>query len=49
MRVHATPERLPAELTEPFSAVRLALYRSLLKPSGAEYVRLAELNLAFAE
>jgi 2'-5' RNA ligase len=48
MQVEASPEALPAELTEPFGAVRLALYRSLLKPTGAEYVRLASLNLPSA-
>jgi 2'-5' RNA ligase len=45
MRVESPPGALPAELTEPFRAPRLALYRSFLRPSGAEYVRLAELNL----
>jgi hypothetical protein len=45
MGVESSPEALPVELTEPFRAVRLALYRSYLRPTGAEYVRLAELNL----
>jgi 2'-5' RNA ligase len=45
MRVESAPEALPAELTEPFGAVRLALYRSILRPAGAEYVSLAELEL----
>ena len=49
MRVESPPEALPAELTEPFEAPRLALYRSYLRPSGAEYVRLDELNLTLAE
>jgi 2'-5' RNA ligase len=49
MRVESSPGPLPAELTEPFHAPRLALYRSFLRPSGAEYVRLAELNLTLAE
>jgi 2'-5' RNA ligase len=49
MRVDSPPEGLPGELTEPFQAPRLALYRSFLRPSGAEYVRLAELNLTLAE
>jgi 2'-5' RNA ligase len=44
-RVSAPPRSLPARLTRPFGAVRLALYRSNLKPSGAEYVSLAALNL----
>lgn len=47
MRVESPPGALAGELTEPFQAPRLALYRSFLRPSGAEYVRLAELNLAF--
>ncbi|MFL5892330.1 MAG: RNA 2',3'-cyclic phosphodiesterase [Solirubrobacterales bacterium] len=49
MRVESSPGPLPAELAEPFRAPRLALYRSFLRPSGAEYVRLAELNLTLAE
>lgn len=49
MRVESPPGALPAELTKPFHAPRLALYRSFLRPSGAEYVRLAELNLTLAE
>lgn len=49
MRVDSPPEGLPGELTEPFEAPRIALYRSFLRPSGAEYVRLAELNLTLAE
>lgn len=49
MLVESAPEALQAELTQPFEAPRLALYRSYLRPSGAEYVRLAELNLTLAE
>lgn len=49
MRVQSAPGPLLAALTEPFRAPRVALYRSLLRPSGAEYVRLAELNLTLAE
>lgn len=45
MRVESAPAALPADLTQPFEAPRLALYRSYLRSSGAEYVRLAELNL----
>jgi 2'-5' RNA ligase len=48
-RVESPPGRLPDELTEPFQASRVALYRSFLRPTGAEYVRLAELNLTLAE
>lgn len=47
--VDSPPGPLPAGLAEPFHASRLALYRSFLRPSGAEYVRLAELNLVLAE
>jgi 2'-5' RNA ligase len=49
MRVESVPKSLPVELTESLEAPRLALYRSILRPSGAEYVRLAELNLPFRE
>jgi 2'-5' RNA ligase len=49
VRVDSAPATLPPALTEPFQAPRLALYRSHLRPSGAEYVRLAELNLTLAE
>ena len=45
MRVAEPPKPLPAELTEPFDAVRIALYRSTLRPTGAEYSSLAELDL----
>jgi len=44
-RVGTPPEDLPAALLEPFRAVRLALYRSHLRPSGAEYVSLANVEL----
>jgi 2'-5' RNA ligase len=46
MRVEAPPKALPAELCEPFGTVRVTLYRSLLRPTGAEYVSLAALDLA---
>jgi 2'-5' RNA ligase len=36
---------LPDALLQPFLAVRVALYRSTLRPSGAEYARLAGLDL----
>jgi 2'-5' RNA ligase len=49
MRVESVPKPLPVEFAEPFEAPRLALYRSILRPSGAEYVRLAELNLVLRE
>lgn len=45
MRITEPPRPLPAPLTEPFGAVRVALYRSTLRPTGAEYSSLAELDL----
>jgi 2'-5' RNA ligase len=45
MRVQAPPGPLPAELLESFRAVRIALYRSTLRPTGAEYSLLAGLDL----
>jgi RNA 2',3'-cyclic 3'-phosphodiesterase len=45
MRVEAPPGPLPAELLEPFGAIRITLYRSNLRPTGAEYVSLACLDL----
>ena len=44
-RVTKPPSRLPRALVEPFGAVRVALYRSNLKPQGAEYVRLGGVDL----
>jgi 2'-5' RNA ligase len=44
-RVERRPAGLPEGLTEPFGAVRVALYRSNLKPQGAEYVRLGGVDL----
>ncbi len=49
MRVEAPLGPLPAALCEPFGAVRITLYRSNLRPTGAEYVSLAELDLPPAE
>lgn len=48
-RVERPPAKLPAALTEPFGAVRVALYRSNLKPQGAEYVRLGGVDLPSPE
>jgi 2'-5' RNA ligase len=45
MRVETPPKVLPAKLLEPFNAVRVTLYRSNLRPTGAEYVSLACLDL----
>lgn len=44
-RVVEQPEKLPRALTEPFGAIRLALYRSKTKPTGAEYELLAGVDL----
>ena len=47
-RVSSAPTPLPDELIEPFGGVRVALYRSVLKPQGAEYVRLDGVDLPSA-
>jgi 2'-5' RNA ligase len=44
-RVFEPPGSLPDPLTEPFGAVRMALYRSQTKPQGAEYARLDGVDL----
>ena len=44
-RVSDPPMKLPERLCEPFGAVRLALYRSILKPEGAEYELLTGIDL----
>ena len=43
--VERPPGRLPDELLQPFGAVRVALYRSHLRSSGARYERLSALQL----
>jgi len=43
--VSRPPGPLPAELKEPRIAVRMALYRSDLQPSGAKYTPLAQIEL----
>jgi len=45
LRVEAPPGPLPDALLQPFFCVRVALYRSLLRPSGAEYVSMANVEL----
>ncbi|HMC06122.1 MAG TPA: RNA 2',3'-cyclic phosphodiesterase [Solirubrobacterales bacterium] len=45
MLLERAPTALPDELLEPFDAPRVTLYRSLLHPTGAEYVSLAALDL----
>lgn len=44
-RVAKQPGKLPQALLQPFGGIRVALYRSELKPSGAEYVPLAQTEL----
>jgi 2'-5' RNA ligase len=43
--VERAPGSLPAALSEPFLGVRMTLYRSELKPQGARYVPLAQVEL----
>lgn len=44
-RVESPPGGLPRALLQPARAVRLALYRSELKPQGAQYIPLAQVKL----
>lgn len=44
-RVSKLPRALPQELLQPFSGVRVTLYRSELKPQGAHYIPLAQVEL----
>lgn len=44
-QVQRQPGGLPKALTQPVRCVRARLYRSELKPSGAEYVPLAQVKL----
>jgi RNA 2',3'-cyclic 3'-phosphodiesterase len=44
-RVQRQPGALPQALMQPTRCVRVRLYRSELKPSGAEYVPLAQVKL----
>jgi len=45
MRVETPPGPLPEALLEPFGGVRITLYRSHLRPTGAEYESVAQLDL----
>lgn len=45
MRVERPPGPLPESLLNPFRGVRITLYRSHLRPTGAEYERVAQLEL----
>lgn len=44
-RVARQPGSLPPELLQPFSGVRMTLYRSVLQPQGALYTPLAQIEL----
>lgn len=44
-RVREPPGPLPRRLLRPFGGVRLTLYRSELKPQGAQYIPLAQVEL----
>src|SRR5204863_4436625 len=44
-RIKKAPGALPDELLEPFFAVGVTLYRSKLRPQGAEYAPLAQVAL----
>jgi 2'-5' RNA ligase len=48
-RVEKAPGALSRKLREPFGGVRVALYRSNLRPQGAEYVRLGGVDLPSLE
>ena len=43
--VSEPPGPIPEGLTEPRNAIRMTLYRSVLQPSGARYVPLAQVEL----
>jgi len=44
-RVDVRPRALSEDLLQPFNCVRLRLYRSILRPQGAEYVPLSSTDL----
>ena len=44
-RLGRPPGSLPSSLCEPFLGVRITLYRSTLRPQGAEYAPLAQVEL----
>jgi RNA 2',3'-cyclic 3'-phosphodiesterase len=48
-RVERAPGPLPEALCQPFDSVRCTLYRSTLRPQGAEYAPLAQVALPVAE
>ena len=48
-RIVRPPGQLPDALRQPFGGVRITLYRSTLRPQGAEYAPLAQVALPAAE
>lgn len=46
MRISRLPGGLPQRLSQPFGAIRAALYLSELNPQGARYVPLAQVELS---
>ena len=44
--VRSPPGPLPGDLCGPFGGVRVTLYRSILRPAGAEYTPLAQVELS---
>ena len=46
MTVRAPPGPIPESLRAPFLGVRVTLYRSILRPAGAEYTPLAQVELS---
>jgi 2'-5' RNA ligase len=44
-RIERIPDPLPEALLRPFRGIRITLYRSHLRPTGAEYVPMAQLQL----
>lgn len=44
-RVEKLPDQIPEALCAPFFGIRLSLYRSMLRPQGAEYAPLAQVEL----
>jgi len=49
MRTSAPLPPLPGRLPEPFGAVRVTVYRSILRAQGATYVPLASIDLPFPD
>lgn len=45
-KVGRLPQHLPERLLQPFHGVRICLYRSVLKPQGAQYTQLVQVELS---